>query len=149
MSDRSQRPEFPPWHRDRRGLPKPEVSEVQKWLDSYVDAWRSYDEAAITDLWSDEAIWYRPFGVRAKGRKAITEAWMAEKDLFQPGGYDARYEPIAIDNGYAVTQGRTHFYDPETRQTRIEYDNIWLLRFDADGRCTEFHEWYSPLPDEQ
>jgi len=148
MSDRSHRPEVPAWQSDRRGVSALDVSMVQRWLDSYVDAWRSYEEPAIADLWSEEAIWYRPFGVAAEGRKAITDEWMALKHLFDPGGYDARYEPIAIDDGYVVTHGRTHFYDPETKRTRIEYDNIWLLRFDAEGRCAEFHEWYSPLPND-
>jgi hypothetical protein len=23
-----------------------------------------------------------------------------------------------------------------------EYSNIWLVRFDASGRCREFKEWY-------
>jgi hypothetical protein len=30
-----------------------------------------------------------------------------------------------------------------------EYDNLFLLRFDADGRCQEYREWYmqKPKPD--
>lgn len=41
-----------------------------------------------------------------------------------------------------MTHGRTRFYDPTSRETRRVYDNIWLLRFDSGGRCSEFHEWY-------
>jgi hypothetical protein len=140
---------LPEWHGDGLDAGLPGVAQAQTWLDAYVDAWRSYDPEPIADLWSEDAIWVYPFGVRAEGRDAITAEWMAEKHLFQPGGYDARYEPIAIDNGYVVTHGRTHFFDPTTGVTRIVYDNIWLLRFDPDGRCAEFHEWYSPLPHER
>ncbi|HUP15788.1 MAG TPA: hypothetical protein VM848_07040, partial [Acidimicrobiia bacterium] len=55
-------------------------------------------------------------------------------------GYDAHYQPIAIHNGITVTHGRTHVYDPSSGETRRVYDNIWLLRFGSDGRCSEFHE---------
>ncbi len=74
---------------------------------------------------------------------------MAEQHLFEQGGYDAHYQPIAMDNGYVVTHGRTRFYPPSSGETRRIYDNIWLLRFGSDGRCSEFHEWYSPLADTQ
>ena len=120
---------------------------VQRWLDAYVRAWRSYDESEIADLWTDDALWLYPFGVRATGRAAITAEWLAEKHLFEDGGYTGVYEPIAIDGLFAVTHGRTLFYDTETGATRAEFDNVWVLRFGPDGRCAEFHEWYAGRPD--
>lgn len=146
MATRSTQPELPSWHVAPTGSRGDEWETAQRWLDSYVAAWRSYDEEAIRALWSEDAVWYRPFGVRARGRDAITAEWMAEEHLFEKGGYDARYEPIAIDNGYVVTHGRTYFYRPASGETRGVFDNLWVLRLDADGRCLEFHEWYSPLP---
>jgi uncharacterized protein (TIGR02246 family) len=121
---------------------------VQRWLDAYVRAWKSYDEDEIADLWTDDATWVYPFGIRAQGRQAITAEWMSEKDVFTRGGYDARYEPIAIDGDIAVTHGRTRFFDPETGAVRTEYDNVWVLRFGSDVRCAEFHEWYAGRPEE-
>lgn len=147
MASRPTQPELPAWQVPSNGGGQ-EWESAQRWLDAYVSAWRSYDEDAIRALWSAEAIWYRPFGVRARGRDAITAEWMAEEHLFEKGGYDAHYEPIAIDDGYVVTHGRTHFYHPASGETRGVFDNIWLLRFDAEGRCSEFHEWYSPIPED-
>jgi hypothetical protein len=141
--DRAHRPSLPGWHDAPVGRHQPSRDLVQRWLDAYVDAWRSYERDAIADLWSEDAVWYQPFRIRARGRDAITDEWMAERHLFQRGGYDARYVPIAIDDGYAVTHGRTRFYDPATGATLGEFDNIWLLRFAEDGRCSEFHEWYA------
>lgn len=65
-----------------------------------------------------------------------------------PGGYDAQYEPIAIDGDLVVAHGRTRFFDPLTGATQAEYDNIWVLRFGPDGRCAEFHAWYARRPDD-
>jgi uncharacterized protein (TIGR02246 family) len=141
------RPSLPDWHEPRRDAVTPDRAAVQSWLDAYVRAWQSYDPAEIADLWTEDAIWIYPFGVRARGRAAITAEWLAEQHLDVRGGYDARYEPIAIDGDIVVTHGRTSFFDPATGETQTDYDNIWVLRFGPDGRCAEFHEWYAPRPD--
>lgn len=134
---------LPDWHAPRPGAVTPDRAAVQAWLDAYVRAWQSFDPAAIADLWTVDATWHRPFAIRTQGREAITAAWLAEQHLDTPGGYDAHYAPIAIDGDIAVTQGRTRFFDPGTGEVLTDYDNIWVLRFEADGRCSEFHEWYS------
>ena len=74
-------------------------------------------------------------------------ATRTEKDVFTRGGYVGRYEPIAIDGSVVVTHGRTLFFDPATGATRGEFDNVWVLRFGPDGRCSEFQEWYTGRPE--
>src|SRR5688572_5308038 len=108
------RPSLPDWHVAPVEAFSPDLAMVQRWLDAYVAAWQSYDEAAIADLWTEDAIWIYPFRVRAVGRSAITAEWMAEKHVFDGRGYDARYEPIAIDGDVAVTHGLTLFFDAAT-----------------------------------
>lgn len=137
-------PALPDWQHAAPDGFVPAREAVQIWLDAYVAAWISYDEAAIADLWTEDAVWLYPFGIRARGRAAITAEWMAEAPIFANGGYDARYEPIAIDPPFVVTHGRTRYFDPATGATVKEFDNIWVLRFGPDGRCSEFHEWFAP-----
>lgn len=137
---------MPDWYPPRPGAVTPDRATVQAWLDAYVRAWKSYDEGEIADLWTEDATWVYPFGVRAQGRAEITAEWISEADLFTKGGYDATYVPIAIDGDIAVTHGRTRFVDPGTGEVITDYDNIWVLRFGPDGRCAEFHEWYSMRP---
>jgi ketosteroid isomerase-like protein len=138
---------LPDWHKAPAGCIQPDRAMVQRWLDAYVRAWQAYDEVAIADLWTEDAVWHYAFGIRARGRAAITSEWMAEKDVFAEGGYDAAYVPIAIDGDTVVTHGRTRFVDPSTAAPRGEFDNVWVLRFGPDGRCAEFHEWYAGRPE--
>jgi ketosteroid isomerase-like protein len=138
----------PDWHQPLPGAITASRDHVQTWLDAYVRAWQSYDPALIGGLWTEDAVWYRPFGIRAQGRDAIVAEWLAEQHLDTPGGYTGHYEPIAIDGDLVVAHGRTRFFDPSTGVTQTEYDNVWVLRFGPDGRCAEFHEWYAARPDQ-
>jgi ketosteroid isomerase-like protein len=137
------RPSMPPWHAPDPLAISPTRAAVQAWLDAYVRAWQSWDPGAIADLWTEDCIWRYPFGVRARGRVAITAEWLAERHLDDDGGYDAHHEPIAIDGDIVVAHGRTRFFDPASGETHVVYDNLWVLRFGPDGRCSEFHEWFA------
>jgi ketosteroid isomerase-like protein len=114
---------------------------VAMWLDAYVRAWKSYDPADIAALFTEDAeYFYSPFDEPLMGREAIVESWLDTRDI--PGTYDAAYQPLVIEGNTAVTNGRsTYFEDDGTTIARI-FDNIFVLHFDDDGRCTRFCEWY-------
>ncbi len=66
-------------------------SDLQAWLDRYVDAWRTNDPAAIGALFTPDAVYrWRPYGARRilRGRDAILEWWLAEPD--DPGTWEAQ-----------------------------------------------------------
>jgi len=113
--------------------------QVQEWLDRYVEAWRTYDAVAIGALFSDDATYaYHPYDEPLRGREAIVESWLGERD--EPGSWEARYEPLMIDGDRAVATGETRYVRGDT------FSNLYVLRFDGDGRCTQFVEWYKRHP---
>jgi hypothetical protein len=112
---------------------------VQAWLDAYVAAWRSYDRAAIGDLFSADAAYrYHPYDEPERGREAIVADWLEEPD--EPGSWEAGYEPLLVEGDRAVATGETRYAGGST------FSNLFVLEFDGDGRCRSFTEWYMQHP---
>ncbi len=68
--------------------------DVQRWLDSYITAWRTYDPASIGDLFAQDAEYrYHPWDEPIRGRAEIVRAWVApdgkESSRDHPGTWDA------------------------------------------------------------
>jgi SnoaL-like domain len=115
---------------------------VVEWLAAYIRAWETYSPDAIGALFSDDATYsFHPYDQPVVGRQAIVESWL--KDTDAPGTYDAKYEPIAIDGNVAVVNGRSRYFKDSSRSDLTkEWDNIFVIEFDKDGRCRSFREWY-------
>jgi ketosteroid isomerase-like protein len=123
-------------------------SGVQDWLDRYVAAWKSYDTAAIESLFTPDATYrYHPYDTdQLEGRDAIVKDWLDNRDT--AGTYEGTYEPFAVDGDRAVAVGRsTYFEDASQAKLVRAYDNVYLLRFDGDGRCAEFTEYFMKEPE--
>ena len=109
--------------------------DAARWLDAYVEAWRSYDPAAIGALFADDAEYrYHPWNDPLRGRDAIVASWIGDRD--EPGSWDATYEPTLIAGDRVIVTGETRYTVGRT------FSNLWELTFDADGRCRDFVEWY-------
>jgi uncharacterized protein (TIGR02246 family) len=116
---------------------------VQRWLDAYVAAWKSYDPDAIAALFAEDATClYHPYGEPVRGREAIVDSWIAPDRRDPPGSYAAHYEPLVVEGDTAVTHGRSTYFEADGTTLKSEFDNIFVLRFDASGRCLDFREWY-------
>jgi hypothetical protein len=120
-------------------------ASVTAWLNDYIAAWKSYDPDAIGALFTEDArYYYGPFDEPLIGRAAIVASWLENPD--EPGSYDAQYYPVAVDGQTAVANGRSQYSTSGSRTVGAEFDNIFVMRFDADGRCAEFREWYVKRP---
>jgi hypothetical protein len=123
---------------------------AQVWLDRYVAAWKSYDAGDIAALFSDDVHYrYYPHAQWVMGRDAVVASWLAEDTGAQgstrdeAGTYDARYEPIAVDGDVVVATGTSTYTDVSDGPVTKVFDNCFVMRFDDDGRCREFTEYYT------
>ena len=120
---------------------------VTAWLDAYVHAWKTYDEKAIGNLFSEDATYfYNPYSEPVRGRAAIVASWLEEPDT--KGSYDGHYAPMVIEDNRAVANGKSRYFEQDGSTLRVEWDNIFVLQFDDEGRCTEYHEWYMERPND-
>jgi hypothetical protein len=76
--------------------------------------------------------WTRPL----TGLAALSEFWEAERDG-PDEGFNLRSEVVAVDGSVAVVRLSVDYADADAGRWR----DLWVLRFDADGRCTQFEEW--------
>ena len=114
---------------------------VQKWLNDYVSAWKSYDKAAIGVLFSENANYrYNPYDQPVHGRDAIVANWVDNRD--KPNTYSGEYHPLAVNGNSAVTNGHSFYYEADGKTLVRQYDNIFVLKFDSAGRCEDFCEWF-------
>jgi hypothetical protein len=116
---------------------------VASWLERYVAAWRSYDADAIGDLFSTDAVYrYHPWDEGADaavGREAIVASWLEDRDA--PGSWTAEYRPWAVEGGRAAAVGVSRYLATGDAPEAV-FHNVFLLRFDDAGRCTEFTDVY-------
>jgi ketosteroid isomerase-like protein len=128
-------------------------TDVDRWLGAYVSAWKSYDRDEIAALFSEDVRYrYHPYDEPIEGRDAVVEAWLGEGDHAgastrdEPGTYDASYRAVAVDGDVAVATGSSTYTDEPGGPVRDVYDNCYVMRFDPEGRCSEFTEWFVKRP---
>ena len=113
----------------------------QRWLDAYVATWRSYDAGAIGDLFSEEVEYrYHPWDEPVQGRAALVESWLGDRD--EPDSWTAEYRPWLVSGDRAVAVGVSRYLAPDGETLDREFHNVFLCRFDGDGRCSEFTELF-------
>jgi SnoaL-like domain len=126
---------------------------VTDWLTAYIEAWKSYEPEAIGALFSDDVEYrFHPYDEPVVGRDAVVEAWLGQGEhpgasgRDEEGTYDASYEPVAVDGDVAVAVGSSTYTRGPGGPVGEVYDNCFVMRFDAEGRCREFTEWFMKRP---
>jgi ketosteroid isomerase-like protein len=114
------------------------------WLDRYIAAWRSGDPADIGDLFSEDVTYSQDGGQTAtEGRAAVVNAWL--EHAYEPDlPWEAAYEPLVIEDQVHVGVGSTRYTHEDGR--REEFSNIFVCRFDDEGRCCDLREWWMRAP---
>jgi ketosteroid isomerase-like protein len=128
--------------------------DVDRWLERYVEAWKSYDREQIAALFAEDVSYrYHPYDEPLVGRGAVVDSWLGESEQpgastrDEPGTYDATYRTVAVDGDVAVATGSTSYSSGPSAPTTSVFDNCFVMRFESSGRCAEFTEWYVERPE--
>jgi ketosteroid isomerase-like protein len=127
--------------------------DVNRWLGRYVEAWKTYDRDQVVALFAEDISYrYHPYDDPIEGRDAVVESWLNAGEFSdsssrdEPGTYDAFYRCVAADDDMAVAIGQSSYKDsPDGPVVRV-YHNCFVMRFDSEGRCREFTEWFMQRP---
>ena len=118
----------------------------QRWLDTYIAAWQSYDRDAIGALFTDDAEYrYHPWDPEpVRGRDAIAKDWLDNKD--EPGSWRATYTAALCAGEMCVATGTSDYLTDDRSSVDRAFYNVFFCRFDDADRCSSFTEYYMEKP---
>jgi SnoaL-like domain len=121
-----------------------ERSEAQRWLERYVEAWRSNDATIIEGLFSKDVSYrYHAYDEPIVGRDELVRSWLESPD--DPDSWEASYTPFVVEGDRMVATGTSRYFPVGEFPERLFY-NVFLIEFDDEGRCREFLEYYLKEP---
>ena len=114
--------------------------EIDAWLTSYGRAWQAKDPIAFSELFSvDAAYYWTPFREPQLGRPAIASAvgaaFAGQRDIH------FSFRLLAASTAPVVAHWTCEFTRISSER-RVRVDGIFVLRFDDQGLCEEFREWW-------
>jgi len=122
-----------------------DLEGLEDWTQRYVEAWTNNDPEGIGALFSEGARYYtHPYRDPWEGRDAIVKGWTENPD--PPGSWAAEYRALAVTGNTGVVRGNTKYFKADGSVDK-EYANIFVVEFDAHGRCTEFTEFFVKKPE--
>jgi uncharacterized protein (TIGR02246 family) len=110
------------------------------WLARYEAAWETRDGNKAAALFTPDATYHEvPFDAPIVGADKIREYWSRvtadQRDI------DFAAKPIMVDDDTGVAEWTARFRTESTGAT-IELNGVFVLTFDAAGRCTALREWW-------
>jgi ketosteroid isomerase-like protein len=108
--------------------------QVSAWVEKYVQAWRTYDEADIAALFTEDAEYHEwPYETAWIGRERIVAGWL-ERAAWQAGGWEFDWSVLAMSGDTAAVGGTGVYVKLGT------FSNLWTVTF-AEDRCALFRMW--------
>ncbi|MFE7800047.1 nuclear transport factor 2 family protein [Nocardia sp. NPDC057440] len=110
---------------------------VEVWIAGYERAWRTPGTQALGELFAaDIGYLVSPWSEPVVGVVALEALWEAGRDG-PDEAFTMRSEIVAVDGSTAVVRVAVEY----ARDQPSRWRDLWVLRFDPDGRCAWFEEW--------
>ncbi len=108
---------------------------VEDWVAAYEALWRAPGTEMLAEIFAPEVVYLvSPWARAVHGLQAVADLWEAERD-----GPDEEFtmtsRVVAVDGATAVVRAEVDYGDGS------RWRDLWVLTFDAEGRCASFEEW--------
>lgn len=115
--------------------------QLQSWLDAYRRAWESRDAGLVVTLFTEDATYQEtPFTEPMRGRAAIHAYWI-DKVVSHQEQISFGYEILSVRDATGIARWWARFVRIRSRAA-VKLDGVFLLTFDAAGRCQTLREWW-------
>lgn len=117
-----------------------EISELKLWLEAYGRAWEARDPVSAVKLFADDGTYQvTPFVEALRGHEAILNYWREVARTEEQIRFG--YEVLAVTSDCGIAHWWSSFIRvPPGLHTKL--DGIFLIRLDAECRCTSLREWW-------
>jgi hypothetical protein len=111
--------------------------QLAAWVAAYEQAWRTPGTEGLAKLFAANAT-YRtaPYEEPYGGLAQIAALWERERE-----GHDELFtmnsQIVAVEGDTGVVRVHVRYGDP----LEVSYQDLWIIRLDAAGRCAAFEEW--------
>jgi mannose-6-phosphate isomerase-like protein (cupin superfamily) len=114
-----------------------DAARLVAWVDDYENAWRSPGTDGLRDLFAPDAVYLQsPYESPHVGIEAIAAFWDEARD-----GADEVFsmtrDVVAASGDTGVARVVVRYGEPVVQ----EYTDVWIVRFDDEGRAVHFEEW--------
>ncbi len=116
------------------------MSALSNWLDAYGEAWESRDADAAAKIFSaDTTYQVTPYEDPHLGQDGVRNYWAGVTENQRNVQFD--YQTLSVTGNTGIAHWSANF-DVAPDGPHIELNGIFVLEFDADGKCRRLREWW-------
>jgi hypothetical protein len=129
-------------------------AQLGEWIERYERAWRTPGTDLLAELFTADATYSTaPYESPHAGLAAIAVMWDDER-LGPDEDFEMTSEIVAVEDDVGVASVTVHYDKPDEKAGRLhrqrkEYRDLWIVRLDESGLCSEFEEWPFWPPDQE
>jgi hypothetical protein len=119
---------------------------LAEWIAAYERAWRTPGTEVLAELFAPEASYSTsPYETAHVGLDAIAKMWDEER-IGPDEAFEMTSEILAVEGDTGVARVTVDYQRAEDAEGRLhrqrkEYRDLWIVRLDESGLCTDFEEW--------
>lgn len=116
-------------------LERMDSASLQQWIEQYERAWRTEGTDVLAELFTDDVVYSAsPWADPITGLAALGEFWDAQRESAAEQ-FSMTSEIVALDGSVGVVRVSVEYGSGD------RWRDLWIVRFDEDGRCAAFEEW--------